>query len=73
MWAKANVDALPQYSTNNVIAYPQDPDAAVRTICVFPEKLYQVLTVQFVGDDPSIVTKDPAVVVSVQRLRSALR
>ena len=64
---------MPQYSTNNVIAYPQNPDAAVRTICLFPEELYQSLAVQFVGDDPSVIAKDPAVLVSVSRLREGLK
>ena len=72
IWGKSDQEALPQYSTNNVVAYPQDPDAAIRALCVVPEDLYKVLTVQFVGSDPSIIAKDPANIVHLQHLRAAL-
>ena len=72
MWAKADEDALPQYSTNNVVAYPQDPDATVQMICLLPEDLCESLTVQVVGDDPEAVCRDPALVVNLHHLRAAL-
>ena len=72
LWAKDDESALPQYSTSNVVAYPQDPDAAVRVLCLLPENLCQVLTVQFVGEDASVVSKEPAFEVSIARLRAAL-
>ena len=52
MWARSDASALPQYTTNNVVAYPQEPDAAVRALCLLPEQLVKVLTAQFVGSDP---------------------
>ena len=72
MWARSDASALPQYTTNNVVAYPQEPDAAVRALCLLPEQLVKVLTAQFVGSDPSVVSQDPAVVVHLAHLRSAL-
>ena len=71
-WGKSDPEALPQYSTNNVVAYPQDLDATIRTVCVVPEDLYKVLTLQFVGTDPTFVAKDSANIVHLQHLRAAL-
>ena len=71
-WARKDVTALPQYTTKNVVAYPQDPDAAIRVLCLKPEQLVHVLTVQFVGTDSSIVKLDETLQVDVQRLRHAL-
>jgi len=73
IWAKSDHEALPQYTTNNVVAYPQDPDAAIKALCVVPADLYKVLTVQFVGSDPSIIAQDPAMIVHLHHLRQALQ
>ena len=72
MWARRDSSALLQYTTSNVVAYPQDPDAAIRALCLLPEQLVKVLTAQFFGSDPSVVSRDPAVVVHLAHLRSAL-
>ena len=54
-----------QHSTNNVVAFPQNPNMLVKTVCLLPENLYRVLTVQFVCDDPTVVCKDPVLVVDL--------
>ena len=60
-WASRDERALPQYTTRNVVCYPQDPDAALKTVCVVPEDLVQILTVQFVGCDPRVVlSREPS-------------
>ena len=65
-------EARPYYSTKNTIAYPQDPDAAVRAVCLLPEELCKYMTAQFVGSDPTVISREPAMQVSIQRLRCAL-
>ena len=52
-WAKTSLTALPQYTTRNVVAYAQDPDAVTRVLCLTPEQLAKDIYVQFEG------TKDP--------------
>ena len=71
-WAHKDERALPQYHTRNVICYPQDPDAALQTVCVVPEHLVQILMVQFVGSDPSVVSSEPSFEVNLEELRAAL-
>ena len=44
-WAASSVDAAPQYTTRNAVSFPQDPDTAIRAICVMPEDLAKVLYV----------------------------
>ena len=38
-WARDNADALPQYTTRNVVAFLQNPDGAIRTLCLMPDDL----------------------------------
>ena len=71
-WAGGNVSATPQYTTRNVVAYTQDPDVAVRTICLLPDDLCKDLYVQFEGGDVASVHREPALVVDLQHLRDAM-
>ena len=72
-WASRDERALPQYTTRNVVCYPQDPDAALKTVCVVPKDLVQILTVQFVGSDPKVVlSREPSLEVNLEELRAAL-
>ena len=50
-WAAGNIDATPQYTTRNVVCYPQDPDTAIRAMCLLPDDLAKVLFIQFEGSD----------------------
>ena len=72
VWAKRDTSALPQYSTNNVVAYPQDPDAAIVVLCLLPAHLYRVITVQFTGSDPRVVRGEPSLITDLVDLRAAL-
>jgi hypothetical protein len=71
-WAKGHGAALPQYSTRNVIAFAQDPDTAIRVLCLAPCELAQDLYVQFEGSDRDAVAREPALIVDVTHLREAL-
>ena len=71
-WARGKPEALPQYTTSNVIAFLQNPDGAVRTLCLLPQDLCQDLYIQFEGGDPSNVFREPAVQVDIQRLRRGM-
>ena len=71
-WARGKPEVLPQYSTRNVIAFLQNPDGAVRTLCLLPQDLCQDLYIQFEGGDPSHVLREPAVQVDIQRLRRGI-
>ena len=61
----------PQYHQRNVVAYPQNPDAALRSLGMSPETLSKTLLVQFVGGDRQALRFHPDLQVSVQRLRKA--
>ena len=70
-WMHRCPDATPQYTTRNVVAYPQDPDKVLRAVSLLPEELCGVLAIQFVGSDPAVVGRESALMVSVARLRAA--
>ena len=72
-WARNHPEAAPRYTYGNMVAYPQDEEQMVlKTICLMPEELCQVVLVQFIGNDLSGVARSPAHVVSVPRLRAAM-
>ena len=71
-WAGDNEGARPQYTTRNVVAYPQDPDAAVCLVCLLPSDLVQDLYLQFEGYDDAAIAREPAVQISLARLRAAM-
>ena len=43
LWARDKPETLPQYATTNVIAFLQNPDGAVRTLCLLSQELCQDL------------------------------
>ena len=67
-----NEGARPQYTTRNVVAYPPDPDTAVRVVCLLPTDLVQDLYLQFEGYDDAAIAREPAVQISLVRLRAAM-
>ncbi len=70
-WAKGNVDAMPQYTTKNTVACPNDPSKVVRAICLLPDELCADLAVQFVSSLEDAY-QEPALQVSVARVRAAI-
>jgi hypothetical protein len=63
----------PLYHEKNVIAYPQTQEYVKQVVGVMPDSLAQTLFVQFYGSDRNAVRRDPALQVSVQRLRAAMK
>ena len=59
------------YHQNNVVAYPQDPDAALTALGMTPHNLAKMLTVQFVGTDRQALRREPDLCVSGTKLRKA--
>ena len=70
-WAGGNTAALPQYTTQNTVAFPNDPSCVTRTVCLLPEDLCKDMAVQFVSTMTDAF-QEPALQVSVVRLRAAL-
>ena len=71
-WARDHPDALPQYTTNNVIAFLQNPDSAVRSLCLLPEEFCKDVHLQFENSDPNAIVREPAVQIDVHVLRRAI-
>ncbi len=63
----------PLYHEKNVIAYPQTQEYVQQVVGVTPLALAETLFVQFYGSDRAVVRRDPALQVSVQRLRAAMK
>ena len=70
-YAGTSHSETPQYHQRNVVAYPQNPDAALRSLGLNPTALSQTLLVQFVGADRQALRFHPDLQVSVERLRKA--
>ena len=71
-YAASGAGEAPLYHQNNVVAYPQNPDAALRVLGMSPANLARTLQVQFVGEDRSRLRSHPDLQVSVDNLRHAL-
>ena len=71
-YGRLHPEALPEYSTRNVVAYAQDPDAVMRVLCVPPEQLAQDLYVQFEGAKDTAFRNEPALRVNIEHLRDAI-
>ena len=65
------LDATPQYTTRNVVSFPQDLDTALQVICLMPEDLPKDIHVQFEGSDSTVLHNEPALLVDVAHLRNA--
>jgi len=63
----------PLYHQKNVVAYPQNPDEALRSIGMSPQSLAKMIVVQFVGEDRQELRRNEDLTVSVQNLRGAFR
>ncbi len=72
-YARTNALEAPLYHQRNVVAYPQNPDAALRALGMSPSNLARMLQVQFVGEDRTCIRSHPDLQVSVQNLRAAFR
>ena len=71
-WSGANEAARPQYSTRNVVAFSEDPDAVVQACCIEPSELGKYLHVQYDGTDGSSMLGAPSLQVDISRLRTAM-
>ena len=63
----------PLYHERNVVAYPQTQEYVKQIVGMSPASLAQSLFVQFYGTDPTIIRREPALQVSVHRLRAAMQ
>ena len=72
-YARTSHSEAPLYHQRNVVAYPQNADAALRAIGMDPDNLARTLQVQFVGEGRHEIRKHPDLQVSVDKLRPAFR
>ena len=72
-YARTRKKETPLYHQYNVVAYPQNPDAALTALGMAPHNLAKMLTVQFVGTDRQALRHEPDLCVSVKKLRNAFR
>ena len=70
-YAGTGANEAPLYHQRNVVAYPQDPDAALCFVGMSPTNLAAMLQVQFVGSDRSCLRTHPYLQVSLENLRQA--
>ena len=70
-YARSDASEAPLFHQKNVVAYPQNPDAALRALGMSPANLAHTLQVQFVGGDRSCLRSHADLQVSVGKLRSA--
>ncbi len=63
----------PLYHERNVVAYLQTQEYVKQLVGMSPASLAQSLHVQFYGADPTMVRREPALQVSVHRLRAAMK
>ena len=70
-YAAGSRGETPLYHERNVVAYPENHEMCNLVLGHGPEALAQFLMVQFVGDDPAMLRNEPALQVSVTRLRAA--
>jgi len=72
-YARTNAAEAPLYHQKNVVAYPQNPDAALRHFGMSPAVLAEMVHVQFVGENRARLHGQQELWVSVKRLRRAFR
>jgi len=70
-YAATTSSEAPLYHQRNVVAYPQNPDAAITALGISPKCLAKTLTVQFIGSDRQALRREPDLCVSVAKLREA--
>ena len=72
-YAGTSFSEAPLYHQRNVVAYPQNPDAALTALGMSPSSLASTLQVQFVGENRADLRHAPDLQVSVPKLRRAFR
>ena len=70
-YARQAKNEMPSYHQKNVVAYPQNFDAALQATAMSPWNLAQTITVQYVGDNREALRHERDLQISVARLRSA--
>ena len=54
-----------------MVAFPQNPEAALRAVGITPQSLAKTLIVQYVGENREHLRRGPDLSVSVDKLRRA--
>ena len=72
-YAATTATEAPLYHQKNVVAYPQNPDAALCALGMSPTALAKTVVVQFVGENRAALRHEKDLRVSVQKLRAAFR
>ena len=62
---------LPKFHEKNVVAYPYHLDLVSKVLGAGPQRLAEAMTIQFVGNDRSLLHREPDLQVSCTRLRDA--
>ena len=70
-YARTDATDAPLFHQKNVVAFPQSADAALKALGMSPRNLANILQVQFVGGDRTILRSQRELQVSVENLRSA--
>ena len=70
-YAGTSAAETPWYHQRHVVAYPQNPEAALTAWGMAPENLNKMQMVQFVGEGREGLRHDPDLRVSVRQLRHA--
>ena len=70
-YAPTTAGEAPLYHQKNVVAYPQNPDAAIRAVGMSPISLAKTIIVQFVGENREALRHEKDLRVSVVKLRDA--
>ena len=70
-YATGSKDETPKYHERNVVAFPENHELYRLVLGQTPKVLAQFLTVQFVGHNRNQLRHEPALQVSVVRLRAA--
>jgi len=72
-YARTSEAEAPRYHQKNVVAYPQNPDTALRAIGMNPSNLAKMVIVQFVGENRQELRQHGELSVSVEKLRKAFQ
>ena len=70
-YAATTAGEAPLYHQKNVVAYPQNPEAAIRAVGMSPVSLAKTVIVQFVGENREALRHEKDLRVSVVKLRDA--
>ena len=70
-YAETSASETALYHQKNVVAYPQNPDGALRSLGMSPAAWAKIVAVQFVGENREALRREKDLSVSVRDLRGA--